>query len=92
MAPSVPTAEEAGYPELMFDGIVGFYGWRDMPVALRDRIASDIAAVAKDPEITSRLRTVGVAIRSGTPTQFSDAIEEQREKVRAIVLATKAAR
>src|SRR3954466_1882930 len=31
LAPDVPTAAEAGYPELTFDGIVGFYGTRDMP-------------------------------------------------------------
>src|SRR5260370_42310398 len=89
LAPTVPTAEEAGYPELTFDGIVGFYGWRDMPAALRDRIAKDVGAVAKEPEINSRLRSVGVAVRSGTPAQFSAAIDEQREKVRAIVPAAK---
>ena len=27
-APDVPTAREAGYPELTFDGVSGIYGWR----------------------------------------------------------------
>ena len=32
IAPEVPTAEEAGFPELTFDGVVGFFGGRDLPV------------------------------------------------------------
>ena len=39
LAPDVPTASEVGYPELTFDGVVGFYGWRDMPDDLKQRIA-----------------------------------------------------
>ena len=31
IAPEVPTATEAGFPELTFDGVVGFFGRRDLP-------------------------------------------------------------
>ena len=31
LAPNVPTATEAGYPGLGFDGVTGFFGGRDMP-------------------------------------------------------------
>jgi tripartite-type tricarboxylate transporter receptor subunit TctC len=85
IASGVPTAEEAGFPELTFEGVVGFFGGRDLPVALRDHIAGDIAAVAEGSEISSRLRSLGIALRIGTPAQFSAAIEEQRAKVREIV-------
>jgi len=85
IASDVQTAEEAGFPELTFEGVVGFFGGRDLPVALRDRIAGDIAAVAEGSEISSRLRPLGIALRIGTPAQFSAAIEEQRAKVRDIV-------
>ena len=37
--PDVPTAAEAGYAELTFEGTVGLYGWRDMPASLKERIA-----------------------------------------------------
>jgi tripartite-type tricarboxylate transporter receptor subunit TctC len=89
MAPEVPTAEEAGFPELTFEGVVGFFGGRDLPVARRDRIAADVAAVAESPEISLRLRNVGVVVRIGGPAQFSAAIEEQRLKVSQIVAAEK---
>ena len=49
LAPDVPTVTEAGFPELRMDGLVGFFGKRGMPDTLRDRIASDVRAVANDP-------------------------------------------
>lgn len=92
IAPDVPTAVEAGFPELTFDGVVGFFGHHDLPVVLRDRIAGDVAAVAESPDVASRLRPLGIAVRAGTPAQFSAAIEEQRAKVSEIVAAEKTAR
>jgi len=89
IAPDVPTAAEAGFPELLFEGVVGFYGWRDMPGELRERIAGDIAAVAADPQIRARLREVGVAVHSSTSAEFAAAIEEQKAKVRPLVGAAK---
>lgn len=47
-APDVPTAKEAGYPALTVDGLFGFFGWREMSVDLRDRIAADIRHAAED--------------------------------------------
>jgi tripartite-type tricarboxylate transporter receptor subunit TctC len=84
IAPDVPTAQEAGFPELTFDGVVGFFGGRDLPITRRDRIAAD---VAESPEISSRLHALGIAVRGGNPAQFSAAIEEQRAKVREVVEA-----
>lgn len=61
--PDVPTASESGYPELTFDSVVGFYGWRDMPVVLKERIAADVRAVATDPVIAARVASSGSALR-----------------------------
>jgi tripartite-type tricarboxylate transporter receptor subunit TctC len=87
IAPDVPTAREAGFAELTFEGVVGFFGSRDLPAIRRDRIAADVAAVAESPEINSRLRALGIVVRSGGPAQFSAAIEEQSAKVREVVEA-----
>ena len=90
-APEVPTATEAGYPELTFEGAVGLYGWRDMPAELRERIAADVRAVAGDPAIAMRVAGMGSALRVGTPTEFAAAIEEQRAKIAAIAKGMKPA-
>src|SRR6187455_1473671 len=44
IVPGVMTATQAGFPGLTFDGLVGFYGTRDMPSELREKIATDVRA------------------------------------------------
>jgi tripartite-type tricarboxylate transporter receptor subunit TctC len=83
-APDVPTAAEAGYPQLTFSAITGFFGGRDMPAALRERIAADVRAVAANPAIKERLAKMGAVALGSTPAEFAAAIAEQRAKVAAI--------
>jgi tripartite-type tricarboxylate transporter receptor subunit TctC len=87
VAPEVPTVTEAGYPQLTFSAVTGFFGWRDMPTELRERIAADIRAIAAEPAIQARLTSMGSAARGSTPLEFDQAIEEQRAKVAAIAKA-----
>ncbi len=87
LAPNVPTAAELGYPDLAFDGITGFFGWRDMTAALRERIAADVRSVAAQPAVVARFEAIGVVARSGTPAEFAAAIEEQRVKVAKVAAA-----
>ena len=83
-APDVPTAAEAGYPDLTFDGVSGIYGWRDMPVEIKARMTADISTIIADPAFRARVVGVGTAPRPGTPEEFTAAIEEQRAKIAAI--------
>jgi tripartite-type tricarboxylate transporter receptor subunit TctC len=85
IAPDIPTATEAGQPELEFDGLTGFFGWRDMPAALRDRIASDVRSVAAIPSVAGRLAKAGQIVHAATPEEFARAIDEQRTRIAAIV-------
>ena len=85
IAPDVPTAVESGFPDLHFEGLVGFFGPRDLPADRRDRIAADVRAVAAEPVITSRLAAIGQTASAGTPAEFARAIEEQRARMEAIV-------
>ena len=81
LAPDVPTVTEAGFPELRMDGVVGFFGKRGMPDTLRDRIASDVRAVANDPSIRERLAAVGQAARPGTAAEFAALLDEYRRRL-----------
>jgi tripartite-type tricarboxylate transporter receptor subunit TctC len=86
-APEIPTASEAGYPELAVDGFQGFFGWRDMPAELRQQIAADVRAAAADPALGARLSSIGQAVRAGTTDDFVAMIEEQRAKIATIARA-----
>jgi tripartite-type tricarboxylate transporter receptor subunit TctC len=81
MLPDVPTAAEAGYPELTVDTVSGLFGWRDMPGTLRDNISADVQAVAQDPEVRVRLEATGQLVLGSTPPEFAAAIERQRARV-----------
>jgi tripartite-type tricarboxylate transporter receptor subunit TctC len=88
VAPDVPTAAEAGYPWLEFDGLVGLFGLPDMPVALRERIAADVKAVmAADPTVTERLTLTGQIVNSGGPAEFAKATDDQRARLAAATAA-----
>jgi tripartite-type tricarboxylate transporter receptor subunit TctC len=83
-APDIPTAAEAGYPALTFDGLVGLFGPPNMAAALRERIAADIRAVAADPGVQSRLVQTAQILNPGTPAEFAAAIKDQTGKLAAI--------
>lgn len=92
IAPEVPTAIEAGYPELAFEGVLGFFGDRGMPRALRDRVAADIASVASDPVLVERLAGAGQAVRTSAPDDFASAIDEQRVQIQHLLRLIKEGR
>jgi tripartite-type tricarboxylate transporter receptor subunit TctC len=80
----IPTAAEAGYKSLEFDGLVGLFGPRDFPQAVRDRIAADIRSVVSEPEIESKLSATGQVVNPGTPAEFAAAIDDQLKTVKGI--------
>ena len=82
--PQVPTAIESGFPDVIGEGFQGFFGWRNMPNELRDRIAADVRAVAPDMP-NERLVSLGQAVRVGTTADFVAMIEDQRNRARAVV-------
>jgi tripartite-type tricarboxylate transporter receptor subunit TctC len=82
--PAIPTVREAGFPALAYDGLVGLFGPRDMADDVRERIATDIEAVAADPAIGARLLTTGQLVSPGRPAEFAASIDAQRAVVAAI--------
>jgi tripartite-type tricarboxylate transporter receptor subunit TctC len=90
-APDVPTATEVGYPELTLAGLTGFYGWRDMPASVRERIAADARSIAADPAVIDRVTSIGSVVRVGTTVEFATALDEQRARIAAIARTMKQA-
>jgi tripartite-type tricarboxylate transporter receptor subunit TctC len=78
--PDLPTVQQAGYPALTLDGLVGLFGPPGMPLALRRHIADDFRAVADDT-IKERLSVTGQILNIGGPEDFASSTDEQRAKV-----------
>ena len=77
----VPTAHEAGHPELAFNGLAGVFGWRGMPENLRRRIADDVSSALQEASVRARIEGSGQVILGGTPADFQAAIAEQRARI-----------
>ncbi|MCC6886992.1 MAG: tripartite tricarboxylate transporter substrate binding protein [Hyphomicrobiales bacterium] len=94
VAPEIPTVAEAGYPNLPVSGPTGFFGWRNMPNELRERIAADVREIAGETAIGERLAKIGSIVRRSTPAEFATAIEEQRASIAAVakMIGTKPSR
>ena len=89
----LPTAAEAGFKSLELDGLVGVHGPKDMPLAIREKIAADIRQVLSDPDINAKLAATGQVVNPGSPKEFDGALDDQRAKVGEIgkILGIKAA-
>jgi tripartite-type tricarboxylate transporter receptor subunit TctC len=83
-APDVPTAREAGYPDLIFEGPSGIFGWRDMPAEITQRMIADVTAIVASPDFRARVLKVGTVPIPGTQEQFAASVESQRNQITAI--------
>jgi tripartite-type tricarboxylate transporter receptor subunit TctC len=82
--PNVPTIAQAGFPALTFDGLVGIFGQRDMPLALRERIAADVKASLADPVLAEKLTASGQEVVPGSAAEFAASIDQQFKSVAEI--------
>ena len=57
---------EAGFPAMTFDGLIGLFGPRNMPAAVRDRIAADVKEVVADPDDHGAAHATGQVVSPGT--------------------------
>ncbi|HZL40853.1 MAG TPA: tripartite tricarboxylate transporter substrate binding protein [Pseudolabrys sp.] len=82
--PDVPTAVEAGYPSLDFDGLVGLFGPPGIADDVRAKIAKDVKAIAADPAVVEKLTATGQIVSPGDGAEFAKSIAEQRAQVAAV--------
>ena len=54
-APDAPTVAEAGFPDFTFGGLLGLFGPKSMAPELRERIASEVQGILRQPEVKQRL-------------------------------------
>jgi tripartite-type tricarboxylate transporter receptor subunit TctC len=78
IAPNVPTAAEAGFPDLTIEGLVGVFGPRNLPAEARTRVSADVRELLTDQTIVARLTATGQVVNPGTAAEFGAAIDAQR--------------
>jgi tripartite-type tricarboxylate transporter receptor subunit TctC len=78
MLPELETARELGHPELEIDGGGGLFGGKAISETLKQRIAADVAAACRDPEVRRKLETGGHTVLGGTTAELITSIARQR--------------
>ena len=71
MLPDVPTLAEAGFAGLEDQQWIGAWVPAKTPVAIIDRLAGDFARAMRDPEVSTRLSSVGYEISTMTRDEFA---------------------
>jgi tripartite-type tricarboxylate transporter receptor subunit TctC len=76
--PDVPTAREAGFPELEYEAFLGFFAPRGMPASLRERISTDLQAIAADEDLAARFSAIGMRVRVTSPAEVQNIVANER--------------
>lgn len=84
-APDIPTVEESGLPGFEFVSWYGLWGPKGLPVEISNKLQTSIASVLADPEVKSRLNTLGFEADGSTPEQFARFIASEMAKYGKII-------
>jgi tripartite-type tricarboxylate transporter receptor subunit TctC len=76
--PDVPTAREAGFPELEYEAFLGFFAPRGMPAELRDRISADLRAIGAEEDLASRFDPIGMRMHVTSPAELQKIVADER--------------
>jgi tripartite-type tricarboxylate transporter receptor subunit TctC len=80
LAPDLATAKEAGFPALSFLGGHCLFGPKEMPAALRERIAADVRETTADPDVARRLLSMGYRPRPESTAELIAFLEGERTR------------
>lgn len=85
--PDLPTFREAGYPQVVSEPWFAMFAPAKTPFAIRKRLSDEIRVVLKDPEVSGRLKDLGVEIRGSTPEELGVAMEQEYRRWGPVIKA-----
>jgi tripartite-type tricarboxylate transporter receptor subunit TctC len=86
MAPDVPPVAD-WIPGYNFAPVVGVFARIGTPPAIMQKIASEVAAIVKEPEIIKQFETAGIEPLSGGPAEYAEELKGEDERVAKTVKA-----
>lgn len=78
--PDIPTATEAGLPDVLLTTWTGLYVPKGTPREVVNKINADVHAVAAKPEVKARLDSMGSSPRLMTPDDFAAFTRSEKER------------
>ncbi len=83
-APDVPPVAD-WIPGFDFAPMIGLYARSGTPPAMIQKIAAEIAALVKEPDIIRQFTVTGIEAVGGSPEEFGRALNGETERVAAVV-------
>ncbi|MDQ0138824.1 Bug family tripartite tricarboxylate transporter substrate binding protein [Cupriavidus necator] len=87
--PNIPTMEEAGFPGFVMSSWTGLLAPAATPQPIVARMAKEIAAATRSPEVANKLTDLGFVPVGGTPEAFRKRIDSDTKRYAEIVKAGK---
>ncbi|MDP2377143.1 tripartite tricarboxylate transporter substrate binding protein [Reyranella sp.] len=78
--PDLPTAAEAGLPDVLLTTWTGYYVPKGTPREIVQKINADIRAVAAMPAVLARLEAMGVTPKLMSPEEFAAFTRSEKER------------
>jgi len=85
LLPDLPTTAEAGYPQVESTSWFGLVLPAATPQPIIARLAAELAAISRQPELRSRLAALGLDTLSSTPERFDALIRSDHAKWGALI-------
>jgi tripartite-type tricarboxylate transporter receptor subunit TctC len=86
--PDVPTAIEAGYPEVVAEDYFALFVPAKTPADLVEKLGAAVREALKSPELQDRLGQLGLEVRASTPAEMNDIVRAQYNAWGPIVKAS----
>jgi tripartite-type tricarboxylate transporter receptor subunit TctC len=81
----IPDAVEAGYPKLDIAAYFGLMLPAKTPEDIREKLSRDVGEVLRDPQVQERLLQLGLVPTPQTPAQMGTFLQEQHDRLGALV-------
>src|SRR5690606_7567541 len=85
--PDVPTAAEAGYPDLIVSSWFALYAPAGTPPEIVNKLASEIEIILKDPEFRKRAESLGAEAHFMGPAELGDYTKQELKRWEPVVKA-----
>ncbi|HLG45525.1 MAG TPA: tripartite tricarboxylate transporter substrate binding protein [Reyranella sp.] len=85
--PDVPTMKEQGF-DLVSYSWFGLSGPAKLPAPIVDRLAREMQAVLKEPDVVKRWQDIGAESSTMTPAEYTQFVKTELEKATAAVKAS----
>ena len=79
-APTIPTAGEAGYPELIADNSYALFAPAGTPAAIIEQLAQETRAIFQDADIKKKLAEQGAEVVASSPAELGAYVEREMTK------------